>query len=304
MRPHSQNTPTSSRPTLLIIGLSFLMCISAIAMMVTLSARTSTIVFSCIIVLLFFSSLIAIMLLVLLSRSKTINKVAALAEKRASLLKLVATLSLGILFTGTVNIAAASIAQAQFDLANHSTFPSLTLSADRIDGTPEYDLSSSVESAAYISLRIADRIFFRHEDTPCELTVDQPTALSGGTGSIDASTRNASFKPINHFTETENARETATKFIRSRLPDAEYISLDRCYEVTYFDYQNRAVTCHFSSSADGQLRPTETESHLHPANNIRSATYAEVPYEQALTSGLNQLLEHFSPDPKQLRYVL
>lgn len=235
------------------------------------------------------------MLFILFSHSEVIEKGAVLAEKRASLLKIVLTLSLGVLFTGTINIAAASIAQAQYDLANHSTLPSLTLTVNQADETPEYNLSSPVGSAAYISLGITDRIFFRYEDTPCELEVNQRTALSNGTGSIDASFRSASFRPTDHFTETENAQRAAIRCIQTRLPEVESISLDRCYKVTYFDYQNRQATCHFSISADGQPRLTQTTSHHYLDNNAGSITHAGVSYEKAVTASLDHLLSRFLP---------
>lgn len=102
----------------------------------------------------FFSVLLVVFLVALLSRSKTVITLAWQTKNRESLLGLVFTIGFGVLFTGAVNVATISFAQSQFNLANHSTVPALELEFDSPENPSEYRLSSPIGSASHVSFSV------------------------------------------------------------------------------------------------------------------------------------------------------
>lgn len=244
--------------------------------------------------LLLLLALFIALLVMLLARSKVIDTFNWRAKHRESLIKLASTIGFGILFTGALNVAAISFTQAQFNLANHSTFPALELKAKTAEDSTEYLLSSSIGSASHISVSIKDRCYFRYNNTPCMLEILQPTSITEGTGSIDLQTRQVTFRSDRGLTEIDDAKDILTETIRARIPNAEFIQVGRCFEVEFFDFQNQRATYHFSEQDDA-IRLSQTTPHYVYENNCGTLAIDPWAYEEAALTCLDDLLERFVP---------
>lgn len=242
----------------------------------------------------FFSALLIVFLVALLSRSKIVNTLAWQTKNRESLLRLIFTIGFGVLFTGAINVATISFAQSQFNLANHSTFPALELESDSTENPNEYRLSSPIGSASHVSLSANYRCYFRYNNTPCMLEVTHPMTISSGTGSIDFEMREILFRPDCKLIDLEEANAIAIKCIGSRIPNAEFINVERCFEVDFFDFQNQSATYHFSEDGN-RIKLAQTTSHYIYENNCGTLVTETWEYEDALKQGLDSLLARFVP---------
>lgn len=242
----------------------------------------------------FLSAMLIVFLIALFSRSRVVKTLARQAKSRESLLKLVFTIGFGMLFTGAINIATISFAQPQFNLANHSTFPALELKVNSIENPNEYRLSSPTGSASHVSFSVNDRCFFRYNNTPCMLEILHPMSISNGTGSIDFETREITFRPDFSLTRLEEASIIATNCISSRIPSAEFVHVERCFEVNFFDFQNQRATYHFSEGG-GQIKLTQTTPHYSYQNNCGISITGTLEYEDAIRQCLDDLLARFVP---------
>lgn len=222
------------------------------------------------------------------------HKVFAQVEERAPLLGIVATALFGAVVTSAISFGSLATAQSQLEFENHSAYPVFSLVDKRGGEQHDFTLSSFVGSASNVSLTVIDRCYFRYENTPCLLDIYQTTELTDGAGSIDFQNRSVSFSPECRYTEKDEASTLATEYILSVLPEAETISVERWYEVSFFDYQGENATHHFSCR-DGALRLTSTTQHWHPENNAGSTVFDSLPYETALEFALDYLLERFEP---------
>lgn len=294
-RNTTSNTESSPLKAIALVSitlsiLSSLTFLAAFALLAQLG--NATIYFAALSTLL--SAILIVFLIASFSRSRVVNTLAQQAKSRESLLKLVFTVGFGMLFTGAINIATISFAQSQFNLANHSTFPALELKVNSTENPSEYRLSSPIGSASHVSFSANYRCYFRYNNTPCMLEVLHPMSISNGTGSIDFETREIAFRPDCSLTNLKEANAIAIKCISSRIPNAEFINVERCFEVDFFDFQNQRATYHFSEDGD-QIKLTQTTSHYIYENNCGTLATETWGYEDALKQGLDNLLARFAP---------
>lgn len=244
-----------------------------------------------------FLALLVVFLTALFSRSRVVNTLVWRVAQREGLLRLILTIGFGVLFTGAINVATITFAHSQLSLTNHSTFPALELEAAPINGQDEYRLSSPIGSASHVSLSVNYRCYFRYDNTPCMLEIKYPTSISSGTGSIDFETREIAFRPDCDLIDPEKAGAIAIDYIGSKIPSADFIHVERCFEVAFFDFQNQRATYHFSEQ-DDRIVLAQTTSHYVYDNNCGSSIFSAWEFEDTMKHCLDGLLTKFVPAEK------
>lgn len=126
------------------------------------------------------------------------------------------------------------------------------------------------------------------------LEVLHSMSISSGTGPIDFETRKIAFRSDCEPISFEGANAIAIKCINSRIPNAEFVSVERCFEVDFFDFQNQRATYHFSEDGD-RAKLAQTVSHYLYENNCGTLVTETWRYEDAVRHGLDGLLAHFTP---------
>ena len=230
---------------------------------------------------------------VVLSSSNTIIRFSQRVKQRDDLVKLVVSVFFGVMITGSINVAALSFSQAQYELADRAATLHFTLAISESGVPGQYELSSPVGSASDVSLEVEDSCYFRYDGIPCELNVVQPTRVLSNENSLDIHNRSLLFEVETRFMDYETAERIITEKIYAELPAAEYVSVGRRYKISFFDPQNQMTTYYFSDR-DSRIQLASTSAHSSYRNNITTLAFDAFSYDRAVDWAIDSLMAGFT----------